>query len=311
MKRVWLFLLSIIIVFTLIGCAQKSSESTSSNGANYSRPAAGGQTATAPSIAPEAQPSKGMIDTNDAVKTTESSTQDMNLQPQDGRKIIYNASVMLDIKDLKGSYDSIISKAQEMGGYIASSNIRENDSQITMRVPAVKLSDFLKFLDTLGGENKESSVNTSDVTDQYTDMDSRVRNLKAQEEQLLSIMKKAVTVDETLKVQSELYRVRGEIESLEGKLKMWDKLIEYSTVSINLKRIQEIGDKDVKVSFITWSELVNGISNGFKATLNFVVRFFSGIFILLISALPVIPFIAVAVWFILRYIKKSKKNISG
>jgi uncharacterized protein YydD (DUF2326 family) len=134
--------------------------------------------------------------------------------------------------------------------------------------------------------------------------------LKAQEEQLLEIMKKAGTVEEILKVQDQLYAVRGEIESLEGRINMWDKLVEMSTVSISLNKITEIVGKDVSISPITWSEIAKGISNGFNATLNFIIRFFTGIFVLLVSAAPLLPFIAVGIWLVIRFIRKSKKKMN-
>ena len=227
----------------------------------------------------------------------------------EGRKIIYNANSIINVKDIKSAYNSIVNKTQEVGGYIANSNIHDINSQITIKVPAQKLKEFLTYLDTLG-DSKESSISTNDVTDQYTDTKSRVKNLKAQEEQILLIMKKAVTVDEILKIQNELSRVRGEIESYEGRINMWDKLVELSTVTVNLNKVQEIGGKEVKVAFISWNEIIKGMSNGFKGTLNFVVRFISSVFVVIISAIPVIPFIAIGVWLFIKYRKKTKKNIS-
>jgi len=229
----------------------------------------------------------------------------------EGRKIIQNVTCVIDVKDLKGAYDSVMVKSQEIGGYVANSSIRDANSQITVRVPSAKLEDFIKFIDTLGGQNVETSRNADDVTEQYTDVISRLKNLKAQEEQLLTIMKKADTVEDTLKVQSELFRVRGDIEVLQGKINMWDKLVEFSTVVLRLNKIQEIGGKDVKVSFISLSEIAKGMSNGFKTTLNFAIRFISGIFVLLISLIPIIPFIAFIVWLVVKYRKKIKfkKNV--
>lgn len=305
MKKILLFALSIIIALSLFGCGSKSenmsqgaapntgkaAETRAGSGGGYSMDSSAEKPAAAPQVQYSETTSKVVTDTN--------------------RKIIYNASVSLDVKDVNKTYDTIDAKAKEIGGYTASSNINKENSQITVRVPAVKLDEFLKFLDTLGGENKQSNINTDDVTDQYTDTESRIRNLKAEEAQLLEIMKKAATVDETLKVQSELYRVRGEIESLQGRVNMWDKLVEMSTVSINLSKIKEIGGKDVSITFISWNEIVKGMSNGLNATVNFIVRFFSGVLILLVSILPFLPFIAVGLWFLIRYLKRSKKKNIG
>lgn len=302
MKKFLITLLAVIMIAALSSCGSKKSESsTGSAGARQD------MTAPAPASVPaenkaEAKPTadtKLKNTANEAAKAVEAD-----------RKIIYSASSVIDVKDLTGAYDSILAKTREFGGYVANSSIRDIQSQITVRVPASKLEDFLKYLDTLGGDVKETTISTNDITDQYTDAKSRTRNLKAQEEQLLGIMKKANTVEETLKIQSELFRVRGEIESLEGKINMWDKLVEYSTVTIRLNKVQEIGQKDVKISIISINEIIIGMSNGFKSTLNSVVRFIAGVFIVLISLLPIVPFIAIAVWIVLKFRKRHKKDIT-
>jgi hypothetical protein len=180
---------------------------------------------------------------------------------------------------------------------------------IVVRVDKLKFEDVISGIRGLG-LLVEESVKSDDVTDQYTDTESRLRNLKAQEEQLILIMKKAATVEETLKIQNELYRIRGEIEVLEGRIKMWDKLVEFSTITVTLNRVKEIGEKEVKVSIISWDEIIKGMSNGFKSVLNVIIRFFSGVLIVIVSILPLIPFAALAVWLILRYRKKSRRNIN-
>lgn len=225
----------------------------------------------------------------------------------DTRKVIYNASSSIDVKNMKAAYDSVINKTETFGGYIANSNINEDYSEFTVRIPAEKFNDFLSFLNTIG-EKRNITTSTDDITEQYTDTQSSLRNLKAQEEQLLLIMKKADKVDDILKVQSELSKVRGDIESLQGRINMWDKLLSMSTISIRLNKIQDIGGKPVQHTHITWGEIGRGITNGFNATLNFVTRLLSGILIVIVSSVPVLPIIALVAYFVIRYIKKNRKN---
>jgi hypothetical protein len=292
MKKIALFFAVLLMVFTLASCGKgKSASDGSSNGGAGK---------------PEESRQSNDVGVPSAVNDSKGNEYAMDQT----RKIIYNASTVVDVKEMKKAYDSIISKAQVMGGYIASSNIMEDYAQISVRVPALKLNEFISYIDTLGGERKQTNINSDDVTDQYTDTESRLRNLKAQEEQLILIMKKAATVEETLKVQNELYRIRGEIEVLEGRIKMWDKLVEFSTISVTLNRVKEIGEKEVKVSIISWDEIIKGMSNGFKSVLNVIIRFFSGVLIVIVSILPLVPFAALAVWLILRYRKKSRRNIN-
>jgi hypothetical protein len=219
------------------------------------------------------------------------------------RKIIQNARVILEVKDTNESYDKIEKKVISSGGYVSASDIGSNYSHITIRVPATSLGNILSFLDTVG-DRKERNTSTDDITEEYTDTKARLKNLKAQEEQLLGIMKKANTIEDILKVQGELYKVRGDIEAFEGKIKMWDKLVEFSTIDITLNKAKEISGKNVKLTFISWNEIGKAMANGFKSTLNVIIRFFSTILVFIVTILPLIPFIALAVWIFIRFRKK-------
>lgn len=300
MKRFIMIMLSIIMVVTISSCSSKSSAPRSE--VSTAQNAGGGLNAGFKSE-PEAREMEMVADAKtDEVKS--------NI-PSDNRKVIYNASVTLDVRDLRKAYDSITSKAVEMGGFISHSGINESSSQVTVRIPAEKLTNFLEYLDTLGGQNKECTIDTEDVTERYFDAQSNLRNLKAQEEQYLTILKKANTIDEIMKVQNEIYRVRGEIETLQGRINMWDNLIDLCTITIRLNKIMDMGGKDVSISFITWNEITKAMSNGFKSTLNFIIRLISGLFVFVVSIIPALPFIAAAVWLFLKYGKKIIKRDMG
>jgi hypothetical protein len=302
-KRIFITLV-LIFIMLFTGCAKKSASTPqSTNKASYNDAARSATSGTAQSNMSASEANKSTDSNGGAAPTI------VNAPEDDSRKVIYNARSSISVKDLKGAFDSITAKTISMGGYVSSSNLGQDYSEITIKIPALQFTGFISYLNTIG-ESREVSTSTNDITEQYTDAKSRVKNLQAQEEQLLTIMKKANTIDEILKVQNELSNVRGNIEVLQGKINMWDKLVEMSTITISLSKVKEIGGKEVKVSFISWGEIAKAISNGFNSTLNFVTRFFSGIFIILISAIPVIPFVALAAWLIIRYRKKSKKNIS-
>lgn len=297
-KRIFICLLVFTMLFSGCGSKKSASNTTASSGSksSYSEdaqpgtPSSGSGTNSGSSYTPAANTSTSAGGTVD-----------------DSRKVIYNASSSIDVKDMNAAYNSIINKMGAFGGYVANSSINEDYSEVTVRVPAEKFNDFLTFLNTIG-EKRSISTSTDDITEQYTDSQSKIRNLQAQEDQLLLIMKKANTIDEILKVQSELSNVRGQIEVLQGQINMWDKLLAMSTVTIRLNKVQEIGGKPVQPTHITWGEIGRGISNGFNATLNFMMRLLSGILIVIVSSVPVLPIIALVVWLSIRYFKKNNRN---
>ena len=118
------------------------------------------------------------------------------------------------------------------------------------------------------------------------DNDARLKNLRAEESQVLEVLKKANTVDEILKVQTELYRVRGEIEVLESRKKTWDKQVDYSTVRLNISKKQIVSDKKIKI--LNSNDFFNSMGKGFKNTFMYLILTFQTIIIFLFSNL--IPF---------------------
>jgi hypothetical protein len=79
------------------------------------------------------------------------------------------------------------------------------------------------------------NVNTEDVTEEYTDTDARVRNLKKTEERLLDHLSKAFLIDNTLKIETELSRVREQLERLEGRLRYLGHRVRFSTIAVTLQ----------------------------------------------------------------------------
>ncbi|MEZ5334638.1 MAG: DUF4349 domain-containing protein [Methanolobus sp.] len=112
------------------------------------------------------------------------------------------------------------------------------------------------------------SVNAQDVTEEYIDVSARLENLERQEARLQEILNMTSTVEEVLNVEKELERVRGEIESLTGRLNYLDDRIEFSTITINVREPRPIthswGIRDAL------SESVNGFISTVTALIIFV-----------------------------------------
>ncbi|MCX8187982.1 MAG: DUF4349 domain-containing protein [Nitrososphaeria archaeon] len=86
------------------------------------------------------------------------------------------------------------------------------------------------------GEVVSEEVNARDVTEQYVDLEARLRNLRAEEEWLLKTMEKARNVEELMMVEKELWRIREEIERLEAQMKNLERMVQYSSISITVTR---------------------------------------------------------------------------
>jgi hypothetical protein len=156
----------------------------------------------------------------------------------DDRKIVQTASLRLQVNDVGESFDAVGRVASSAGGFVASSNLAfQGDDQVasvTIRVPAARYQDVLSQLRGLGVKVVSETSSAGDVTDQYTDLASRLRNLQATETQLLTLLGRANDISDILQVQDRLNDVRGQIEQIQGRMNLLDNLTDQATISVSL-----------------------------------------------------------------------------
>jgi hypothetical protein len=139
----------------------------------------------------------------------------LQFQPQ--RIILRNASLTITIADPASKVQAISQLASEMGGWVVTSNtsvVRRADGEdatsgtITIRVPAERLDEALAHIKTDADSVTGETISGHDVTNEYVDLSSRLKNLEATEQQLLRVLANAITVEDVLAVQRELSGVR-------------------------------------------------------------------------------------------------------
>jgi hypothetical protein len=159
--------------------------------------------------------------------------------PQPSRKLVRDATLDLEVKAYQPAVDTITALAQADGGYLDSSNSQRGGNgklqgTVVAKVAPEKLDAFLLKLRELG-ELKNQSVSTEDVTKGYYDTQARLDNSRRMETQLQELLKRDTgRVADLLQVERELGRVRGEIEQMQGQLKLYDFQVQYATVTISL-----------------------------------------------------------------------------
>jgi hypothetical protein len=155
------------------------------------------------------------------------------------QKLIRNATLEFEIKSFDESLQTIMKIVEEEKGFIATSDTaRLNNGKVRgrviVKVVPENLERLLLKLRALG-ELKHQSIGTQDVTKAYSDTQARLRNAQRMETRLLDMLEKATgKMSEILAVEKELSRVREQIESMQGELKLYDSLIQYSTVTLTL-----------------------------------------------------------------------------
>jgi hypothetical protein len=141
--------------------------------------------------------------------------------------LIYTANLVMGVFEAAEAIDQAEKLALDAGGYL----VRRDDQSITVRVPAAKFHGTLKDVMKLG-DVRHRDVKVQDVTEQFHDLQIRLRNAEAVLARLHALLDRAQSVKDALAVEAELARVAGQVEQLKGRLKILRELIAFSTITV-------------------------------------------------------------------------------
>jgi hypothetical protein len=217
----WAFA-AILAATALSACSAASQPLANREGAT------GGLPAPAPAQAPGAK-----SETRD-----EASTGASDVSQVAARLIVRNASLTLIVQDTQAQLDVIAGLASRLNGYIASSSTQKYEqglqARLTLRVPSDKLDEAMAELRKLAVEVREEQITGEDVTAEYTDLTSRMKNLEAAEAQLRDILSKAEKTEDVLSVFNQLTQIRGEIEQTKGRMQYLSQSASLATINVTL-----------------------------------------------------------------------------
>jgi hypothetical protein len=162
------------------------------------------------------------------------------------RRVIRNAEIELEVENIESSTRQFREIVADLGGYMTSSSAQTTGESrartyLSFEVPADRFETTLDRLrdHRLVVEVLHESTTTQDVTEEYVDLESRLRNLEATEERYVELLEAATTISEILDVEYELSRVRGDIEQLQGRINYLDQRTSFSRISVTLEETQE------------------------------------------------------------------------
>jgi hypothetical protein len=203
------------------------------------------------------------------------------------RKIVQTATIRLQVEGVNESFADIGTIAAEEGGFVASSNFAyQGDSQvatITIRVPAQSYQSVLARVRGLGAKVDAETSNASDVTEEYSDLQARIRTLEATEARLLELLARAANVNEVLQVQDRITTVRTQIEQAQGRVQLLEKLSDYATISVHLRPVVAASGGGGGVN------LGEEISKAWEDSLEFLGGIAAGVLVVLVFSWWLIP----------------------
>ncbi len=171
---------------------------------------------------------------------------DDSLNRESAQKIIKRANLVIELKNIEEINTNIINLVEKHNGYIANSRnwLNQNKQKFywfELKIPAENFNQILQQLATKEyGQILSRSISSQDVTEEYIDLDIRLNNLLSQEERYRQLLDQASEVEEILKIENELNRVRTEIESLQGRKTYLDNQINFSTIAVEFHQPEPI-----------------------------------------------------------------------
>ena len=223
------------------------------------------------------------------------------------RKVISTGSLSLAVQSLDSAQQEVRDILAAQGGHIQHSyfnNIEGNQYwEFTLRIPSPRFVQTMTLLSELG-RIRTSNTGEQDVTEEYMDLDARLRVLHQEEERLLELLKLAVTMDDFLKIESNLSRVRVNIEQTTGRLRFLDDRINFSTLSLNLRPEAGAVEPELK----GFAGLGKRIRNGFRDGMNLFVDLVAGIMGFAAMSLPTLILLVLGLYVIYRLLKLVRRR---
>ncbi|MBW8010271.1 MAG: DUF4349 domain-containing protein [Chloroflexi bacterium] len=232
--------------------------------------------------------------------------EELNAQSVD-RIVIKNADLSVVVEDPAASMDAISVLAEEMDGYVVSSNLYQTyldsgvevpEANITFRIPAEMLLEALEQIESDANEVLSKNISGQDVTREYTDLQSRLRNLNNAEEQLREIMASAFKTEDVLAVYHQLSQITQEIEMINGQIQYFDQASALSAISVTL-----IAVETVEPLTIGGWEPVGIAKDAVQALITTLQGLVNAVIWLALYLLPTLVVILIPFWLLWRVIK--------
>ncbi|MYL47743.1 DUF4349 domain-containing protein [Virgibacillus halodenitrificans] len=308
-KRLTLCLFVAIILIILSGCSNES-ENENKQADSYMTEEADRK------ITEESKEGEATTEsTEDAsIENSENKTEQQtpNEQNPSTRKIIYTANLEIEVNSYEKALKNIQKKVEVYQGYIVESTMFEEEENkgtsgfITVRVPQEKFREFIQLVEDGSKNVLSSSISGQDVTEEYVDLESRLRSKQVVEERLLSYMKKAEKTEDLLAISKDLASVQEEIDQIKGRMKYLENKSELATITIHMTENNlTISGEDLNTWDKTKQQLLKSLNWLLTAASGFIIFFVGNLPIILVTAS-----IAVIVLIAIRKFSKSNKDNS-
>jgi uncharacterized lipoprotein YehR (DUF1307 family) len=318
-KGILAFISIIVLIGMLVGCASSNMDSSSSKSSELAQTqssAAGNfdsetsyvvnETAAMADGGPaegngESKESGGGIDSQLAIGTDEFN-----------QKIIYTATLSMQVDELASAATSLRNAIHQSGGYLLQFQDTKHEGEIgssyTIKVPAAGFMSFIDRIEQIKHNEFERNIGGKDVSEEYVDLESRLKAKQLVEARLLTMMDKATKADDLLKFSQQLSGVQEEIERIKGRVRYLDNNVAFSTVELRMYQTNQT----LKNKSLEQPHLGGRMSDALVNSTKVVWDAINLLLVVLAGALPVLAILAVilipSIWLYRRRKEKAPKQ---
>ncbi len=295
-----------VLLFTLSACAAKATE--------YETPSvyeeAGGYYDNTLASSPAMEGSE--VTRDEASPQIASGTADTTIK----QMIIMNANLSIAVDDPSITVTDVGDLAKEMGGFIVSSYVYRTqtdsglevpEASITVRVPAEKLDEALAKIKEMTGDAAKYTLNENvsgqDVTQEYTDLSSRLRNLEEANDKLSELYDSATETEDALAIYTQKMQVTEQIEVIKGQMQYYEQSADMSAISVSIVAKETIAP----VTIAGWQP--QGVArDAVQALINFGKGFVEFLIYLIILIVPIVVVIGAPIFFFVRWLVRRNRR---
>ena len=160
------------------------------------------------------------------------------------RMLARKANLSIEVADVEKAVADVVALAKDRGGYVERrSDSSYSGTSLTLRIPSAALDDAVGAVESLGTVVSRRMDN-EDVTEQYVDLDARLKNKVVLRDRLQALLDKATEVKDVLAIETELNRVQGDIDSMEARIKALKGRVDFARLDLNLAK-KEVPKKKI------------------------------------------------------------------
>lgn len=243
-----------------------------------------------------------------------SPSSDIGSPADTGRKLIRDVNMSVEARDFDGVLSQITDKVRELGGYVESSDVsgisvnsyggsQQRYADIRARIPADRLDRFVETVESAGNvTSKQEQV--TDVTLQYSDVQSRKKSMEIEQERLWALLERAESLDAVVALEARLSEIRYELESYTSQLRLYDNQVDYSTVSINMREVKDLTPTAP-------DSIGTRIQKGFNRSLNNLGEAGTDLIVWIASNSPILLVLAVIIAAVVLFVRGLSRRMQG